>query len=496
MPNDPARPTVAEEQTVSAVLADPQTIYVLDDFGLSWRDLDAPIPRACLHAAAWCLDVKLHEGQPLTVERGNLIRGLQALGYWESVVAPEQFQRLYKQAIPAVARAALEYARVVKDASLARQLANACRETADRALREPQSARGYAALHTEAVDRIVTAGWNAADHSAQAIGGDLFEDIPGVYTGIPFYDVTSGGLCEAELIGIQAKQKDGKTRTALHILLGPMLRGVPGVLLTTDNTAKMLKKRLIVLIALARLIPKRASLEPRDLIMSPKELNPRHLSEVQMEALRRAKQEFDDVTKLQLLDAGDHGIQDFETAHRWLARYVRPPFNARFWMYDHVADLDKSEEHGPFKSYIKRLKTSNVNWGTTGIMLNQRSEQGNRDQAAGVTNGAYGSYGGTVFAASMDTLYQPTTTEQAPIINPITNVAERYADTVTIDLLANRWGGKATITYEINLSSGIAYNSKAVPDKYLYERDQLPYMRMKAKPPTWDRETDGDPYRH
>ncbi|KPV55023.1 hypothetical protein SE17_00010 [Kouleothrix aurantiaca] len=480
-----ALPHIAEEQALSACLGDSHTIYRLRDdpaVGLDWRHFAGDATRPIAEAIWNLVDPALApDGKPRTVERGNVIIELQRLGYWETVVRPDLLRRLDNNGSSPVVRAAPEYARLVRDAAIARNLAAAGREFTERVLMDPSGARGYAGLHVDQVTKVITHTGQVADHSIQRHNSEEFADVPGIYTGIPFFDVTAGGCGEAEMIGWQGVFKDGKTRTMLMSILRLLMAGVPTVVLTTDNRARMLRNRLAVLIATDHMM--RDKVEHLEMTLDPKRLSPRYLSETQQRYLEKARQFIDDVMKLWVLDATD-GIQDFQKGYEWLHRYIRPPFNCRIWVWDHLADLSYkgSQDWDAFKQIVNTLKTANQEWGTTGIPINQKKEGGD-----GVR-----SHMGGAFPQALDYMYEPRTF----------TVWEKDADTgedigtkvVDVKLSVSRWSEGFTHRYIVNPSSGYFTNPFTVPSALTEDREKLPYIMLKRG--TWDVERDGDPYNH
>ena len=250
---------------------------------------------------------------------------------------------------------------------------------------------------------------------------------------------------------------------------------------------------LIAVLFATGLMVKAGDVDPLEMTLNPKKLHPRNLTEVQQHYLNLARQQIDDQLKLWVLDATD-GIQEFSTGYDWLFHYIKPPYNCRWWMYDHLANVryKGSQSHDAFTYICDTLKTENVRWGTTGIVVNQRNEAGNREQSGGYTGGSFGSYGGGVFAANVDSLYQPFTHKRAA--KDAESGEEHQEDVVTVELIANRWGGSGSATFRINPSSGFVYNHQFVPPELLRERDALPYKRLGRG--EWDVEVDGDPWRH
>jgi hypothetical protein len=306
--------------------------------------------------------------------------------------------------------------------------------------------------------------------------------VPGVYTGVPFFDLTSGGNGEAELVGWQGVFKDGKTRTLLMTQLRPLLAGEPTVVITTDNRARMLRNRLAVLVATAQMVKAELN-DPFEMTLDPKRLNPRYLTETQKRFLAQAREMIDDQMKLWVLDAVD-GIQDFERGLEWLNRYVRPPYNCRTWIWDHLADVSYkgAQDWDAFKHIIKTLKTANQEWGTTGIPVNQKKEGGE-----GVR-----SHMGGAFPQALDYMYEPRT--QTIYEKDQQTGEEVPVKVVDVTLAISRWGDTVSNRYIINPSSGLFMNPFNVPGHMKPDRDQLPYIL--ARRGQWDAERDGDPYKH
>lgn len=479
-----AMPIVAEEQALSACLGDAQTIYrVRDDptIGLDWTHFVGERTRA-IAQAIWNLvsPEASPDGKPRTVERGNVILELQRLGLYETVVPASYLARLDRNGTTPVVQAAPEYAHVIREAAIARHLADSGWQFTQRVLADPASARGYANLHMSTLTNVITNTGRVVDHSIQRYNSEELSDVPGIYTGIPFFDITCGGCNEAELIGWQGVYKDGKTRTMLMTLLRSLSTGVPTVVLTTDNRAKMFRNRLAVLLATAQMVQEKE--DPRDITLDPKELGPRHLNDTQRRYLRLAREYINDVMKLWILDATD-GIQEFERGYEWLCKYIRHPFHCRIWVWDHLADLSYHGKQGwdEFKYIVNRLKTSNQEWGTTGIPVNQKKEGGDGMR----------SHMGGAFPQALDYMYEPRTH----------TVYEKDADTgevhgtlvVDVALSISRWSDVMTHRFVINPSSGYFLNPLSVPRVKRAERDMLPYiLQHKGQWPV----EQGDPYVH
>jgi hypothetical protein len=437
----------AEAATISAAFADPSIAQTMVNLGLTNKHYGHPRVRPIADAiwACWAagVPVSVFAVQEQLAKAGN------------ATAVPESYLRsLYDAGDSAVVLATERNVRTIRIYAAARLIYASSEAFREQVAASPDELESLIAAHARELDMLAQVGQDD-EHEGEiaTINQAPMESPVGVPTGLAWFDLVSLGQVDGDIHGIQGGEKKGKSRFTCALTLGSCQHNVFVDQFCTDGTSLELRNRLACLIGTNLL--RKWGVPEDEWLLNPRRLFRSQLSDVQNDALNQGRDALSTLP-LRVFDMGN-GIGDFETLFRKIrqgAHRARQEGRHYTYIIDHLADIEwansgASGEWGAWRKMLVTLKEFTISTpGVTGIWVNQRDEQTNKQ---GGKNAGSGGFMGGKFGQTVVFLWE---------------MAEKtWPDWMGIRLKRSRWGdgGNPDNFYPIEPNSG-----------YIKERSRLP----------------------